>query len=123
MFQQVREPQGLGQATQVFKQLHSLRQLLKQLGLQFAHAREVEVLQSAGIVEEGDDSVAGSGEGAGGVQHALEDGVEVQAFVDAQTGLTEPEEPVAEGRIFLNQVFAFGRYHYSPKLGQKLDKI
>ena len=52
------------------------------------------------IVPEGDDPVAGAGEGAGAVHHVLEHRPEVQAFADAQAGLAEPGQLLSQGVVF-----------------------
>ena len=58
-----------------------------------------EARKSAGVpvgVVQGDDAVAGAGQGAGRVQHPLEDGAEVQVLVDAETGLAQAGEALPQ---------------------------
>ena len=56
------------------------------------------VLYLPRLIQEGDDAIARPGQGAGAVQHPLEHRIEVEALVDAQAGLAEAGQPVAQLR-------------------------
>ena len=107
--QQVGDPQGAGELAQVPEVLRPARYRPHPFRLVLGHARGEEVPGVAGLVVQGDDAVAGAGEGAGGVQDALQHRVEVQGLVDAQAGLAEQGQALPQGPVLAPQVV--GRAH------------
>ena len=84
---------------EVFEECQCIGQVpqgLRFLGIQ---AGGEKVIDLARIVEEGECAEAGAGEGAGGVEHALQDVVEVEALVDAQVGLAQLGQPLSEHAV------------------------
>ena len=100
VFQQVRHPQGAVKLGQVAEVLGPARAGPQPRRLLRGHARGEEVAGNPGGVVEGDDAVAGGGEGAGRVQDALEHGLHVQVLGDAQAGLAEQRQPLPQFRYF-----------------------
>ena len=83
---QIRHPQRLGQVPEVREQPRSVRPR----GHHRVHAgREAggdELLRLPGVVDGGDQAVAGAGQRAGAVDDLAQDGLEVEAGADAQNG-------------------------------------
>ena len=57
------------------------------------------------FVEEGEHAKSGAGQSAGGIQHALQNGVEVETLVYALAGLAQPGKAVPQCFIFLYEFF------------------
>ena len=93
---QVGHPQSTRHRVQVFQEPGPVRQVPVLMRLLCAHAGEEEVLEAAGIVGQGDGAVAGAGERPGRVHDPLEHRVEVQALVDAETGLAEESQALLQ---------------------------
>ena len=55
------------------------------------------------VVDGRDQPVAGTGQGAGGIDDLLQDGVEVEAGADAQHGRAQPGVPVAQRLVLASQ--------------------
>ena len=96
MAQQVRQSQGSHGAAEQLEEPHPVRQVPHPLGLLGAQAGGQEVLYLPGLVQQDEGPVAGAGQRPGAVQDPLQNGVEVQALVDAQAGLAQPGQPVSE---------------------------
>ena len=103
--EQVRDPQRLLKAVEVLEDLPPLRrQSPDSLGLFGGQPGGEEVLYPSGLVKERDHPVAGLRQRPGGVQHALQHRVEVEALVDAQAGLAQPGQPFPQGLVLSQQV-------------------
>ena len=80
------------------KKLQPFGQLHESLALFRGQPGGDEVLYPPRLIQQGDDAVARPGQRAGGVQHPLEHRVKVEALIDAQAGLAELGEAVAQLR-------------------------
>ena len=119
VFQQVGHPQGTVQLGQVAEVLGPARAGPQPGRLLRGHARGEEVAGNPGGVVEGDDAVAGAGEGTGRVQDALEHGLHVQVLGDAQAGLAEQGQPLPQFRylpVSPGQLFWLYQICASPEL-------
>ena len=94
----VEDGSGSRVPAQVLEEPHPAGQLPEQPDLLGGHPGGEEVRYPSRIVQEGDDTVAGFGQRPDGDQNALQHRVEVEAFVDAQAGLAQPEQPVSQLR-------------------------
>ena len=101
---EVRQPQRFADAAEPLEEEHTVGKLGELAALLGGQSGVEEVLDAPGVVQEGDDAVAGAGQGAGAVQDALEHVVEVQALADAQAGLAEAGQPLAQGLVFFTQL-------------------
>ena len=89
-----------------FQRIGQIPQTLDHIGGQAGGERK-KVFGRPRVVEEGEQAVAGAGERAGGVEDALQDGVEVEAFVDEQAGAAQAGEALSQ-RFNLLHGFAGG---------------
>ena len=105
MPEQVRDPQRLLKTVEVVEDLQSRRPMSPDsLGLFGGKAGGEEVPHPSGLIKEGDHPVAGLRESTCRVQHLLQHRVEVEALVDAQTGLAQPGQPFPQGLDLSQQV-------------------
>ena len=101
---EVGEPQGLRDAVEAFEEAHLVGQLPQLAGLLGGHPGGEEVLYASRIVEEGNHAAAGMGQRPRGVQHLLQDGLEVEALVDAEGGLAQRGQPAAQRLVLARQL-------------------
>ena len=112
---EVPESQRLGNPAEVLEEHHPFGQLREQPVLFRGQPGGHEVLYPPRIVQEGDDAVARSGQRAGTVQHPLEHRIEIEALVDAQAGLAEAGQPVAQLRNLPRLIVCL--FHFPPRIG------
>ena len=98
---EVAQPQWLRNAVQVLEEAQAVGQLREEPVFLRCQAGGDEVLDPPRIIQQCDHAVAGAGQGASAVQHPLKYCLEVQAFVDAQAGLAQLGETVAQGSDLL----------------------
>ena len=98
------------QAAEVLQERRSVSHRPHALRLLRRHAGSEERVHRPRVIEEGDDAVAGAAERARAVQHLLEDGVELEALVDAEVGLGEAREALAEGPVLALQVAGLSHF-------------
>ena len=101
---EVRQPQRFADAAEPLEEEHPVGKLGELAALLGGQPGVEEVLDAARVVQEGDDAVAGAGQGAGAVQDPLEHVVEVQALADAQAGRAEAGQPLPQGLVFFTQL-------------------
>ena len=104
---------GHRQAAEVLHERRSISHRPYALRLLRGHAGSEERVHRSRVIEEGDDAVAGAAEQARAVQHLLQDGVELEALVDAEAGLAEAREALAKGLVLALQVAGLG--HVLPR--------
>ena len=97
----VGQPQRFGQVAQVGEELRSPRQVDEPLMLLGGQSGGDEVLELPFVVEDGDAAHPRAGQGAGSIHDLSQDGIEVEVFVDAQTGLAQPGEALPQ-RLYLS---------------------
>ena len=90
MAEQIREPEGGGEAAEILRRAASLGQVQKLPVLFGRHPGEEEVPGTTRVVQEGHHSVAGSRQRPGRGQDPLHHRGVVEALVDAQAGLAQP---------------------------------
>ena len=93
----VRQPQRAGKVPEVFEEAVAVRPRRHVPALVRRQAGGDELLDRAGVVDSRDHAVAGAGQGAGAIHHLPEDGVEVEAGVDAQNRRVDA---LAQGLVF-----------------------
>ena len=96
---EVPQTQRLLDVAEVLEEHHPFGQVREPPVLFRGQPGGYKVLYLPRLIQQGDDAVAGAGQGAGAVQHPLEHRVEVEALVDAQAGLAEAGQPVAKLRL------------------------
>ena len=97
---QIREPQRARKVPEVFEELVAVRPFRHVPALVRRQAGGDELLDRAGVVDGRDHAVAGAGQGAGAIHHLAEDGVEVEAGVDAQNRRVEQRDALAQRLVF-----------------------
>ena len=93
---QVRHPDRARNRAQVLEEPLPVGDIPDAPGILEGQSGDAEVLQLSPIVQGGDDAVAGPGQGAGALQDALQNVVQVEALVDAETGVAEAGKPLAQ---------------------------
>ena len=90
--------------TEVFEEFQGIGQIPQGLGILGSQAGGEKVSGLARFIKEGEYAVAGTGERAGGVEDALQDGVKFEALVDTQAGPAQPGKTVAQRFILLYEL-------------------
>ena len=93
----VRQPHRCGQIAQHLEDVHAVRPRRDLPFLLGREAGEDGIFQLPGGVDGGDDAVAGSSQGAGGLGGLAQHGVDVEARADAQDGRGERGIAFAQG--------------------------
>ena len=112
---QIREPQRARKVPEVFEELVAVRPFRHVPALVRRQAGGDELLDRAGVVDGRDHAVAGAGQGAGAIHHLAEDGVEVEAGVDAQNRRVEQRDALGQRLVFPSE-FVVGT-HMPPLIG------
>ena len=119
----VRQPQRAGKVPEVFEEAVAVRPRRHVPALVRRQAGGDELLDRAGVVDSRDHAVAGAGQGAGAIHHLPEDGVEVEAGVDALAqGLVFPSEFVV-GTHMLPLIQSPGTSLYPAVHGIATEKV
>ena len=93
---QVGQAQRFGNVAEMIEEFQRIGQIPQTLDHVGGQAGGEKVFGRTRIVEEGEQAVAGADERAGGVEDALQDGVEVEAFVDEQAGAAQAGEALPQ---------------------------
>ena len=93
---EVVDPQRAGDGAQVLEKTQTVGHLGQGLRFFLGHARDEVVLDLPVGRQRDDDRVAGVGQGAGAVQHAGQDQIEIEALVDLPAGFREPLETLLQ---------------------------
>ena len=101
---EVPQPQRFTDAAELLEEQHPVGEFGELPALLGSQPGIEEVLYPPGIVEEGDDPVAGAGQRSGAVQDSLQHRLEVQALVDAQAGLAEAGQALPQRLVFPGQI-------------------
>ena len=112
---EVPQTQRLRNPAEVLEEHHPFGQVREPPVLLRSQPGGYKVLYLPRLIQQGDDAVARPGQGAGAVQHPLEHRVEVEALVDAQTGLAEAGQPVAQLRYLPRLIVCL--FHFPPRIG------
>ena len=98
---EVVDPQRAGDGAQVLEKTQTVGHLGERLRFLLGHARDEVVLDLPVGRQRDDDGVAGVGQGAGAVQHAGQDQIEIKALVDLPARFREPPETLLQVRNLL----------------------
>ena len=104
---QVGQAQRFGNVAEMIEEFQRIGQIPQTLDHIGGQAGGEKVCGRPRVVEEGEQAVACADERAGGVEDALQDGVEVEAFVDEQAGAAQAGEALSQ-RFNLLHGFAGG---------------
>ena len=92
---QVPEPERFREPAEVFEELRPLGQLHQPLVLFRSQAGGDEVLELSRLIKGRDPAVAGAGQRAGALHNFMQNGIDIEALADAQTGLAQPGEALS----------------------------
>ena len=104
---QVPEPERFREPAEVFEELRPLGQVHQPLVLFRSQAGGDEVLELSRLIKGRDPAVAGTGQRAGALHNFMQNGIDIEALADAQTGLAQPGEALSQRLDLYSQLDAW----------------